>query len=327
VTNGSFNAITGGGAVIAGNGTGTVSISGTAAQINAALSGANYVNTQDYNGTANLTVSTSDGIAPAVVNTVPVTVSAVVDITNDTVSTNEDTPISFNAITGSNGATADTFENPARAVTAVTNGAHGTVSFLADGTLTYTPASNYNGPDSFTYTVTSGGVTETATVTVNIAAVNDAPINTVPAAQITPEDSPLVFSAGNGNAITVTDPDGAGVSLTTTITVTNGSFNAITGGGAVIAGNGTGTVTISGTAAQINADLSGANYVNTQDYNGTANITVSTSDGIAPAVVNTVPVTVSAVVDITNDTVSTNEDTPISFNAITGTNGATADTF
>ena len=38
-------------------------------------------------------------------------------------------------------------------VTAKTNGAHGTVSCAPGGSCTYTPAANYNGPDSFTYTV------------------------------------------------------------------------------------------------------------------------------------------------------------------------------
>ena len=170
-------------------------------------------------------------------------------------------------------------------------------------------------------------MTETANVNIAVTAVNDAPINVVPAAQTTPEDTAQVFSSANGNAISVSDADGAGVALTTTISITNGSFNAIIGGGAVITGNGTGTVSISGTAAQINAALNGASYVNTPDFNGAGNVNVSTSDGIAAAVVSNIAVTVTAVVDITNDSLTTNEDTAISFNPIAGTNGASADSF
>ena len=60
-------------------------------------------------------------------------------------------------------------------MTSITQGASGTASFLADGTLVYTPNVNFHGTDTFTYTVTSGGVTETTTVTVTIGDVNDIP--------------------------------------------------------------------------------------------------------------------------------------------------------
>ena len=39
---------------------------------------------------------------------------------------------------------------------------------MADGTLTYTPSPMFTGSDGFAYTVTSGGVTETAPVTVTV---------------------------------------------------------------------------------------------------------------------------------------------------------------
>ena len=45
----------------------------------------------------------------------------------------------------------------------------------ADGTFTYTPNANFNGTDSFTYRVTDGATSDTATVTITVAAVNDAP--------------------------------------------------------------------------------------------------------------------------------------------------------
>ena len=48
------------------------------------------------------------------------------------------------------------------------------MTFLADGTVTYTPTTDFNGTDSFTYTVTTAaGDTETATVTVTVNAVAD----------------------------------------------------------------------------------------------------------------------------------------------------------
>ena len=66
---------------------------------------------------------------------------------------------------------------------------------------------------------------------------------------------------------------------TTTLTITNGTASVTTGGGATIGGNGTSTVTLSGTAAQINAALTGLTYTNTPDYNGPAQIMVATNDG------------------------------------------------
>ncbi|SFU96864.1 Ca2+-binding protein, RTX toxin-related [Aliiroseovarius crassostreae] len=54
---------------------------------------------------------------------------------------------------------------------------HGTVTINPDGTLTYTPDPNYNGPDSITYSVSDGnGGTDTASVGVTVTPVNDAPV-------------------------------------------------------------------------------------------------------------------------------------------------------
>jgi Ca2+-binding RTX toxin-like protein len=60
---------------------------------------------------------------------------------------------------------------------ATTADTHGTVSFDPEsGRITYTPEANYHGPASFTYTVDDrNGGTAAATVTVSVAAVNDAP--------------------------------------------------------------------------------------------------------------------------------------------------------
>ncbi|MCQ4349217.1 cadherin-like domain-containing protein [Pseudomonas stutzeri] len=55
--------------------------------------------------------------------------------------------------------------------------ADGTVTFTpdADGTVTFTPDADFNGVATFSYTVTDGNlVSNTATVTVNVAPVNDA---------------------------------------------------------------------------------------------------------------------------------------------------------
>ena len=104
-------------------------------------------------------------------------------------------------ITGTNGATADSFEGTP-AVTAINGAAftagepdcdhrgndHGRDEWPGD---VCAERANFNGPTSFSYTVTSGGVTDTATVNIGVTPVNDAPVNTVPGAQTTAEDTAL----------------------------------------------------------------------------------------------------------------------------------------
>src|SRR5207247_3025693 len=64
-------------------------------------------------------------------------------------------------------------------VTGVSVAQHGSAARHADGTFTYPPAANYNGADSFTYSISDGhGGTATATVSLTITAVNDAPVST-----------------------------------------------------------------------------------------------------------------------------------------------------
>lgn len=62
-------------------------------------------------------------------------------------------------------------------VVSVTQGAHGSVAITGGGAgVSYTPAANYFGPDSFSYTIDDGnGGTDTANVSVNVSNVNDAP--------------------------------------------------------------------------------------------------------------------------------------------------------
>ena len=51
--------------------------------------------------------------------------------------------------------------------------------------------------------------------------------------------------------------------------------------GAGVTGNGSASVTIAGTAAEINAALAGLGYIGNLDFNGADTLTVATSDGTA----------------------------------------------
>lgn len=60
----------------------------------------------------------------------------------------------------------------------VTGVSHGTLNFSSTGFFRYVPSANYNGPDSFTYRAVNAFGTSTATVTINVIPVNDAPVAT-----------------------------------------------------------------------------------------------------------------------------------------------------
>ena len=57
----------------------------------------------------------------------------------------------------------------------VANAAHGSVTVNADGTFSYTPAANYNGPDGFTYTISDGNGGSTPRPSLTVTSVNDPP--------------------------------------------------------------------------------------------------------------------------------------------------------
>ena len=72
---------------------------------------------------------------------------------------------------------------------------NGILNVNNDGTLTYTPNNNYNGEDSFTYTVedTEGLVSNTATVNITVNAVNDKTV-AVNDTVITDEDTAVTIN-------------------------------------------------------------------------------------------------------------------------------------
>ncbi|HFD4655603.1 TPA: tandem-95 repeat protein, partial [Vibrio parahaemolyticus] len=127
--------------------------------------------TADWNGSETLTFTATDPSGESISQTVNFTVAPVADIVADKATVVEDTPTIIKVLGN------DTFEGDGKVVSLDTNNgpANGTVSVNPDGSVTYTPNDNYVGKDTFTYVVTSGGVSESATVTVNVTPVNDKP--------------------------------------------------------------------------------------------------------------------------------------------------------
>ncbi|ABU71340.1 tandem-95 repeat protein [Vibrio campbellii] len=129
--------------------------------------------TADWNGSEELTFTAEDPSGETVSQVVDFTVAAVVDIVSDSADIVEDTPTKLDVLGN------DNFEGdaPVVSVEAGHEPTNGTAVVNNDGTITYTPNQDYNGPDQFTYTVSSGGVTESTTVTLNVTPVNDKPLN------------------------------------------------------------------------------------------------------------------------------------------------------
>ena len=105
---------------------------------------------------------------------------------------------------------------------AATTSANGGTIVVVGDQLTYTPPPNFNGTDTFSYTVIDNGKTAgtndfktaTGTVTVNVTAVNDPPVITVPGPQVLPEDNTLVLTN-----VSVVDVDAGSGQLLATLAV------------------------------------------------------------------------------------------------------------
>ncbi|HHY0422923.1 TPA: tandem-95 repeat protein, partial [Vibrio parahaemolyticus] len=144
--------------------------------------------TADWNGSETLTFTATDPSGESISQTVNFTVAPIADIVADKATVVEDTPTIIKVLGN------DTFEGDGKVVSLdINNGpANGTVSVNPDGSVTYTPNDNYVGKDTFTYVVTSGGVSESTTVNVDVTPVNDAPVAKDDTA-ITDEDTPVTI--------------------------------------------------------------------------------------------------------------------------------------
>ncbi len=160
-------------------------------------------------------------------------------------------------------------------------------SVSPNGTLTFTPAANANGSAAVTLALkdtggTAGGGQDTSapqTFNVNVTAVNDAPVNSVPAARETPRQMPLVFSSPNG--LSVADVDAGTGAVRLTLSATQGTLTlGGTAGLIFVSGDGAddAAMTFNGTLANVNAALNGLTFKPAQGYTGAASIQLTTDD-------------------------------------------------
>jgi VCBS repeat-containing protein len=152
----------------------------------------------------------------------------------------------------------------------------------AAGTLTFQPALNKSGVATVTVKLKDDGTgsntsaAQTFTITVN--AVNDAPVNAVPGSQSTVATNPLLLQGAD--AISVNDVDAGTADIFTKLSAVSGtlSVGGTIGAGLVVAGNGSKSVTLTGSQADINAALAAVTYRADAGFTGSDTITVLTND-------------------------------------------------
>ena len=233
----------------------------------------------------------SNSTAPA---TLSIIVTPVVDVADDTATTRPSMPVTIPVLAN------DSFEGTP-VVTGTTPPSNGTLTINADNTITYTPNPGFFGADSYTYMVTSGGVTETATVTVTV-------VSTPPLARddvrTTPEDTPVRGNVLIGTGGDMADSDADNDPLTVT--------GFIVGGVSYIPGQ---TATIAGVGSlTLNADGS-YTFTPVPDWNGSVPVvSYVVSDGTGASnstAIATLTIVVTPVADVADDTATTLANRPV----------------
>jgi len=226
-----------------------------------------------------------------------------------TVTTNEDTPANV-TLTATDVETCQlTFS-----ISIVTPPAHGSLGTITDqacasGTpnsdsalVTYTPALNYSGPDSFVYQVSDGSLTDTATVAITVTAVNDPPV-AADKTVTTNEDTPA--------NVTLTATDVETCQLTFSISIVtppaHGTLGSITNQACV--------------AGSPNSDSAQVTYTPTAGYTGPDSFVYQVSDG---SLTDTATVTITVTTPDGLD--SDGDGIPDSIEEATGTDPMDADT-
>ncbi|MGB0684023.1 MAG: cadherin-like domain-containing protein [Magnetovibrionaceae bacterium] len=230
-----------------------------------------FVPTADFNGSASFDYVVSDGQGGSQTATVVVAVAAVndtPDAVDDSASTLEDTAITIPS--------ADVLANDTDVdgdlltIQSVDAAVGGTASLTVDGDVLFTPDADFNGAASFDYTVTDGnGGTASATMSVTVTAVNDAP-DVVADTATTAEDTSLSLTAAEllGND---SDVDGDSLTIDAVSGAVGGTVSIVDGGNVV--------------------------FVPTADFFGTGGFAYTAADGFGGTADGWVTVTVTPVND------------------------------
>jgi hypothetical protein len=135
-----------------------------------------YTPDANFNGSDSFTYTLRDGNGGNATGTVIITINPVNDnpvATDDSITTDEDVIVISGDVTVND----LDVDNNALTATLLNNASNGSVLDNNDGTFSYTPDANFNGSDSFTYTLSDGnGGNATGTVIITIKPVDDIPV-------------------------------------------------------------------------------------------------------------------------------------------------------
>lgn len=254
-----------------------------------------YTPNLDYNGSDSFTYTIDDaGGATSNVATVLVNVTGINDLPTavaDTATVAEDGSVDIDVL-GNDSDLDGSLE--AASVAVLTAAGHGTTSVDAlTGVITYAPAANYHGTDSFTYVVEDdAGGSATASVTVTVTSVNDVPVANADTAVLAEDVAHTINVLGN-------DQDIDGVLVPASVEIVTAAQNGTT---------------------SVNTATGAIVYTPGENFNGSDSFSYRVRDDqggwSAPA---TVTITVEDVNDqplANNDTVTTDEDTAVTIDLL-----------
>ncbi len=190
-----------------------------------------YTPNADFNGSDSFTYTAGDGFANSGVATVNITVNSVNDVpvaVNDSYSVNEDVTLTVSSAAGVLSNDTDVENNTLTAIL-VSSTQNGSLALNNNGSFVYTPDSNFNGSDSFTYKTNDGSDdSQPATVTITVTPINDDPVTSDDSAS-TPQDTDVTVdlldddSDVDGDTLSITNVGSAGNG-----TVTNNNDGTVT---------------------------------------------------------------------------------------------------
>jgi hypothetical protein len=262
---------------------------GTAVLVDSNLGIVEYTPDANYNGPDSLTFQATDGTADSAIATLDITVNPVNDdpvANDDNFAGTEDNPLELDVL-----ADDSDIDGDALAVDEISDSpSHGIADISLDGSsITYMPDLDFNGTDSFEYKVTDGnGGTDTATVTITIGAINDAP-DAENGSALVSEDSSVDIMLNS------TDSDGDPL-LISIVTMPDHGFLEV-----------------------IMPDGSMVRYTPSGDYNGDDEFEFQATDGIEDSAIATVSITVEPVNDspvAVGDNLQGQEDTTFGGNVL-----------